>query len=172
MGSPPTHTLSQNSTFSYSYVTSHRGFSRTTFVCSYHHLQACTHHRCPLSERITPHTSSCRRQHCKHNERRTTSHALSQNSTSSYFYVTSHRGFSRTTFVCSYHPSYMQYMKITFFESGMEAASTNVHCNKRQRVELPTKLVTTPRSVNANLFQAHITPNTPPSLFCVTENEI
>ena len=71
-------------------------------------------------------------------------------------------------------------MKTTFFESGMEAA-TDVHCNKRQRVDsvgddsvgqLPTNLVTAtpPRIVKANFFQAH-TQHTPLHVFH-TENEI
>ena len=56
-------------------------------------------------------------------------------------------------------------MTITFFESVMQAA-TDVHCNKRKRVDsvgddsvgqLPTNLVTaTPlRIVKADFFQAH-----------------
>ena len=57
-------------------------------------------------------------------------------------------------------------------------AATDVHCNKRQRVDsvgddsvgqLPTKLVTapTPREVKANFFHAHTQQHTPPH--CVTE---
>lgn len=49
-------------------------------------------------------------------------------------------------------------MKITFFEAGMEAA-TDVHCNKRQRVDSVGELPTNARVVNANFFQAHNTPD-------------
>ena len=72
-------------------------------------------------------------------------------------------------------------MTITFFESVMQAA-TDVHCNKRKRVDsvgddsvgqLPTNLVTAtpPRIVKADFFQAHTQQHTLLHVFHI-ENEI